>query len=222
METKVNPHIFNADKKQGVYDAIYSRRDIRKEFLPDPIPQEMLLKLLDAAHHAGSVGFMQPWSFVVIDDLDIRKEVKASFETEHLRAAQNYEGSQKELYESFKLEGILESPINVCITCDSTRAGKHVIGRNSIPETDVYSTCCAIQNFWLAARAEGIGVGWVSILDNTKLKQLLHLPDSVTPIAYLCVGYVNHFSDQPLLEKAGWRKRLPLEELIHRNKWGNK
>lgn len=222
MQTKLNAHTFDAEKKQGVYDAIYSRRDIRKEFTSEPIPQDILLKLLDAAHHAGSVGFMQPWNFIVIDDLEIRQQVKNSFEHENKRAAENYQGDQKELYQGFKLEGILESALNICITCDSNRAGQHVIGRNTIPETDIYSTCCAIQNFWLAARAEGIGVGWVSILDNTKLKQILNLPKEVSPIAYLCVGYVNHFSDQPLLEQAGWRKRLPLEELIFKNKWGEK
>ncbi len=162
---------FLPEEKKGVYRAIYERRDIRQEFLPDPLPHETLLKILDAAHHAGSVGFMQPWNFIVIQDAEIKKKVKTLFEKENQNAAQNYEGERKEKYLSLKLEGILEAPLNICVTCDPERNGPHVLGRNTIRETDLFSTCCAIQNLWLAARAEGVGVGWLSILRNEPLKE---------------------------------------------------
>lgn len=213
---------FHSAAKQGVYDAIFQRRDIRREFLPAPIPDEVLRRLLEAAHHAGSVGFMQPWNFILVRDLEIRRKIKAVFEEENARAASHYSGAQGALYRNFKLEGILESPLNICVTCDPERGGPHVIGRNTIRETDLFSTCCAVQNLWLAARAEGIGVGWVSILDNQKLKNILGIPDPVFPVAYLCVGYVRHFATRPLLEEAGWRQRLPLDDLIFHNSWGNR
>jgi 5,6-dimethylbenzimidazole synthase len=123
------------------------------------------------------------------------------------------------LFLSLKLEGILESGLNICVTCDRTRGGPHVLGRGSIIETDVYSTCCAVQNLWLAARAEGIGIGWVSILDPGQLAAILDLPDQTIPVAYLCAGYVKEFPDMPDLERVGWRQRIPVRELIHLDGW---
>jgi len=189
-----------------------------QNFLSKPISKQILMKLLKAAHHAGSVGFMQPWNFIVINDGKIKAKVKQIFETENKKAARNYTGKKKEKYRSFKLEGIMESPLNVCITCDSTRGGKHVLGRNTIKETDVYSTCGAVQNLWLAARAEGIGVGWVSIINNSKLKKILDIPKHIKPVAYMCLGYVSQFARKPLLEMAGWRKRIPLKDVISWNR----
>jgi 5,6-dimethylbenzimidazole synthase len=203
-----------------VYEAIFKRRDIRK-FRGDPIPRDVLYRILDAAHHAGSVGFMQPWDFVVIRDLELRRRVKAIFDDENSRAAKNYSGHQRVLYESLKLEGILESPLNICVTCDRKRGGT-VLGRNSILDTDLFSTCCAVQNLWLAARAEGIGVGWVSIIDNAALSKELDLPIQVIPIAYLCVGYPEAFLDAPMLETAGWRERLPLQSVVFEDRYGNR
>ncbi|VAX35572.1 Cobalamin biosynthesis protein BluB @ 5,6-dimethylbenzimidazole synthase, flavin destructase family [hydrothermal vent metagenome] len=217
-----NGHAFEDAEKRGVYRAIHERRDIRKEFLPKKISKKILMKLLNAAHHAGSVGFMQPWNFIVIENTKIKNKVKGIFNKENERAKENYKGKRKEMYSAFKLEGIEESPINICITCDSTRGGKHVIGRNTIKEMDVFSTCGAIQNLWLAARAEGIGVGWVSIIDNKLLKKVLNIPKHIKPVAYLCLGYVSQFDNKPLLEKVGWRKRLLLEDLISWDSWGAK
>lgn len=179
------------------------------------------MRIFKAAHHAGSVGFMQPWNFIVINDSKIKTKVKGIFLKENERAKVNYRGKRKKLYNSLKLEGIEESPVNVCVTCNPRRGGKHVLGRNTIKETDIFSTCCAIQNLWLAARAEGIGVGWVSIMDNTLLKKTLKIPKHIKPVAYLCMGYVAHFADKPLLESAGWRKRLALNDLVLWNSWGN-
>lgn len=211
---------FSGEELKGLYRAIHERRDVRSQFLPDPIPPEVLTRLLNAAHHAPSVGFMQPWDFIVIDSTDVRQKVLSIFDEENSKAADNYQGARNAQYKSLKLQGILESPVNLCITCDRTRGGPHVLGRNSIVETDLFSTCLAVQNFWLAARAEGIGVGWVSILDQDKLAETLKLPEHVFPLAYLCLGYVSEFLDQPELEKKGWRSRLPLSDLVHGNTWG--
>jgi len=213
-------HQFSELKKEGLYDAIYKRRDVR-EFLPDPVPQDVLTRVLNAAHHAGSVGLMQPWNFLIVQDKQVREGVYQNFLSANQQAAERFSGEKRDLYDSLKLEGILECPINICVTCDSSRMGSHVLGRNTIPETDVYSTCCAIQNLWLAARTEGLGVGWVSILDVEQLKGELKIPKHILPVAYLCVGYPEEFLDRPMLEKVGWAKRIPVEELIFHDYWGN-
>lgn len=213
-------HAFSEDERAGLYRAIYERRDVRSQFLPDPIPQPVLARLLIAAHHAPSVGFMQPWDFILIDSVEVREQVLASFNEENAKAAENYSGERQQAYRNLKLQAITESPMNLCITCNRTRGGSHVLGRNSVVEMDLFSTCLAVQNLWLAARAEGIGVGWVSILDQDRLSDILELPDHVYPLAYLCLGYVSEFLDQPELQAKGWRKRLPLEELVHGNGWG--
>lgn len=202
-----------------VFEAIFKRRDIRK-FRADPISDDVLRRILDAAHHAGSVGFMQPWGFILIRDVDTRRWVKSEFSRESARAAENYSGERRALYESLKLEGILEAPLNICVTCDRERGGR-VLGRNTIIDTDIFSTCCAIQNLWLAARAEGVGVGWVSILDDRSLSARLGLPEHVVPVAYLCVGYPDRFADEPMLESVGWRERLPLEKVVMHERYGS-
>lgn len=193
---------------------------MRAQFRPDPIPDEVLARLLLAAHHAPSVGFMQPWSFLLVQDIALRSRVKALFDKANAEARAMFEDEKGAAYARLKLEGILESPLNLCVTCDPERAGKVVIGRTHIPEMDEYSTVCAVMNLWLAARAEGLGVGWVSILDPKALKEVLGIPDRVIPVAYLCIGQVTHFLDKPELELAGWRQRLPLETLVHQDRWG--
>ena len=219
LARRITRNEFSESQKEGLYRAIYERRDIRKEFLPRAISKEVILKLLNAAHHAGSVGFMQPWNFIVINDLAVKQNIKRIFEEENIKASSNYEGDRKEKYLSMKLEGILESPVNVCVTCDPSRNGPHVLGRNTIFETDLFSTCCAIQNLWLAARAEGIGMGWVSILDLAKVSEALHIPAAVRIVAYLCLGYIDRFPEIPMLEEEGWQSRLPLETLVSWNRW---
>lgn len=213
-------HRFSDAERRGLYRAIHERRDVRSQFLPDKIPADVLTRLLEAAHHAPSVGFMQPWDFIVIESRSVRETVLALFEQENQKAAERFEGERKEHYRSLKLQGIMDSPLNLCITCDRSRGGPHVLGRNSIVDTDLFSTCLAVQNLWLAARVEGIGVGWVSILDQEQLSTALNLPDHVYPLAYLCLGYVSDFLDQPELEAKGWRRRLPLTELVHQDTWG--
>jgi 5,6-dimethylbenzimidazole synthase len=213
---------FSDQERAAVYKAIVLRRDIRRQFEASPIPHDVLVRILSAAHHAGSVGFMQPWDFILIEDRDIRQKVLDSFLNERDRCADFYESPRRELFLSLKLEGILESALNLCVTCDRTRGGPYVLGRSTILETDLYSTCCAIQNLWLASRAEGIGVGWVSILDPQRLSTILGLPDHVVPVAYLCVGYVREFPDRPDLQRAGWRERIPLSDLVHLDRWENR
>jgi 5,6-dimethylbenzimidazole synthase len=211
---------FSAEEKRGLYRAIHERRDVRAQFRPDPIPHAVLARLLAAAHHAPSVGFMQPWDFILIDDRALRQTVQQLFARENELAAANYRGEQEVLYRSLKLEGILESALNLCVTCDRRRGGPHVLGRNTVLDTDLFSVCLAVQNLWLTARAEGIGVGWVSILDSAELAGLLALPEGVVPVAYLCLGYVTEFASLPELQQKGWRERLPLRALLHHNRWG--
>ncbi len=212
-------HDFSEAERRAVYRAIYERRDVRSQFLPDPVPDEILVRILDAAHHAPSVGFMQPWDFIVIRDEAVRRGVHENFTAANREAARIYTDDKQELYENLKLEGILRAPINVCVTCDRNCTRGHGLGRQSNPETDLYSTVCAVQNLWLAARAESLGVGWVSILDFASLKALLRIPDHVTPVAYLCIGYVSEFRPQPDLEEKGWEQREGLARVIHFDTW---
>jgi 5,6-dimethylbenzimidazole synthase len=213
---------FSNPEREAVYRAIFERRDVRRNFLSAQIPDTILAKLLTAAHHAGSVGFMQPWDFVVIRDRATKSTVKQLFHRTNDRAALQYEGVRARLYRSLKLEGIEEAPVNLCVTCSRQRGGRFVLGRSTVRDTDLYSTCCAIQNLWLAARAEGIGVGWVSILDHVRLKRVLGIPRPVKVLAYLCLGYVSDFAPRPDLEVAGWRARIPVEQLVHYEAWGNR
>src|SRR6202167_287335 len=178
---------FSAAERDAVYKCIFGRRDVRGQFLPDTIPDAVLARILEAAHHAPSVGFMQPWDFIVIRDPSIRNEVRDNFERANQQAAAIYEGEKRNLYDSLKLAAIVESPMNLCVTCDHQRTRGAGLGRQSNPATDLYSTVCAVENLWLAARAESLGVGWVSILDTEALKATLRIPPDVTPVAYLCI-----------------------------------
>jgi 5,6-dimethylbenzimidazole synthase len=213
---------FSAEEKRAIYRAIYERRDVRSNFLPDPVPDDVLQRILDAAHHAPSVGFMQPWDFIVICDQSIRREVHQNFEQANRQAAAIYAGEKRNLYDSLKLAAIVEAPMNLCVTCDHRRTKGAGLGRQSNPSTDVYSTVCAVQNLWLAARAESLGVGWVSILDTDALKATLQIPSEVTPVAYLCIGYVSEFGTVPDLEKRGWEHREALSKLIHYDRWNQR
>ena len=212
-------HLISEIEKQAVYKTIYGRRDIRSFFTPEPIPSETLARILLAAHHAGSVGYMQPWNFIVVEDKTQRQRVKEAFLRERNEAAELFEEKRRREYLSLKLEGILEAPVNLVVTSDPNRFGPQVIGRHSIPETDVYSTCCAIQNLWLAARAENIGVGWVSILKREELHSIFNIPPDITIVAYLCLGFVTHFPDLPDLERLEWGKRISLDQLVSFESW---
>ena len=205
---------FTTGELQGVYRAIRERRDVRSGFLPEPLSEEVLDRLMDAAHRAPSVGLMQPWRFILIRALEIRKAVHDIFLRSNQAALDIYEGDRRKKYASLRLEGILEAPQNLCIVCNPECKRGHRLGRLSMPETALYSAVCAVQNLWLAARAEGIGVGWVSILDKKALHEVLHIPENIVPVAYLCLGYVDHFAAEPDLERAGWERRIPLDQVL--------
>lgn len=210
---------FSQQERDAVYKAIHTRRDVRDQFLPDRLPREVLLRLLDAAHHAPSVGFMQPWNFIIIQEQAERERVWRAFSRANEEAADMFSGSRQTRYRSLKLEGIRKAPVNICVTCDRTRNGDVVLGRTHNANMDLYSTVCAVQNLWLAARAEGIGLGWVSIFRDADLRRILGIPEHVEIVAYLCLGYVEQLYDRPELEVKGWNKRLPLADLIFEGKW---
>ena len=207
-------HAFSDPDREAVYRAIATRRDVRRGFVDRPLPDELLQRLLAAAHSAPSVGLMQPSRFIVVRDLATRTAVHTIFKEASTTAAATYEGPRADHYASLKLDGILEAPQNLCIVCDTQSARGHKLGRHTMPETAAYSTVCAIQNLWLAARAEGVGVGWVSILDPAQLRAVLHIPNHILPVAYLCLGYVDSFALEPDLERAGWEQRIPLAAAV--------
>lgn len=210
---------FSDAERQAVYRAIFTRRDVRDQFLPDEIGDDVLKRLLTAAHHAPSVGFMQPWNFITIRSAKTRQKLWDAFSRANAEAAEMFEGEQKSKYRSMKLEGIRKAPLNLCITCDRSRGGKVVLGRTHDQSMDLYSTVCAVQNLFLAARAEGIGAGWVSIFHPDELKNILSIPDHITVVAYLCLGYVDQLYDEPELQVKGWRKRLDLNDLVFAEQW---
>lgn len=206
-------------ERQALYKVIYSRRDVRKDFIATPIPDDVLERILQAGHHAPSVGFMQPWDFIIVTHEETKKAIKQGYEIARVDSAKQFSKEKREQYLSFKLEGIEEAPVGICVTCDRNRNGPTVIGRTIKPEMDLYSTVCAIQNMWLAARAENIGLGWVSILHDQVLYETLGIPQDKEIIAYLCLGYVSEFAEKPELEKYGWLARENINHLIHKEKW---
>ena len=213
---------FTDEERNGLYKAIHTRRDVRARFTPEPVPDTVLARILHAAHRAPSVGFSQPWNFILVRNRITRRRIRESFDAERERSSAMLEGERRSAYDSLKLEGIMESFVNVCVTYDPTRFGPFVIGRTSIPQTGVYSVCCAVQNLWLAARSEGVGVGWVSILSNDTIRECLRLPPHVEPVAYLCVGYVEEFAPKPDLEAAGWLPRTKLSSVVAFERWEGK
>jgi 5,6-dimethylbenzimidazole synthase len=205
---------FNDAERAAVYRVIGERRDVRRGFLSTPLPDELVRRLLRAAHCAPSVGLMQPSRFIVIRDLAVRTAVHQSFAEANRKAREAYNGSRAVQYSELKLEGILEAPQNLCVLCDQSSARGHGLGRQTMPETALYSTVCAIQNLWLAARSEGVGVGWVSIVEPAELRRLLEIPDHLTLVAYLCLGFVERFATEPDLERNGWEKRIDLDSVL--------
>lgn len=201
-------------EKSAVYRVLRERRDVRAGYQPEPLEEAILERLLAAAHQAPSVGFMQPWRFIVVRDIALRTAVHSIFQSANDAAAATYAGERRALYSQLKLEGLLEAPQHLCVVCDQASQRGHGAGRHSMPETSLYSVVCAIENLWLAARAEGIGVGWVSILDPSAIKQLLRIPPTAAFVAYLCLGYVKEFAEVPDLERVGWERRADLVSVL--------
>jgi nicotinate-nucleotide--dimethylbenzimidazole phosphoribosyltransferase len=209
---------FADDERAAVIRAITERRDIRR-FRPDPLPDGLLRHLLEAAHAAPSVGLMQPWRFVLVEEERTKQAMHAIAARERLVQGEHFDARAREFLD-LKVEGIREAPIGLLVCCDRDSGGPEVLGRHTIRDTDIYSTCCAIQNFWLAARAEGVGVGWVSFYRPEQVAELFELPDGVLAVAYLCVGYPDERPRRPGLEAAGWKRRAPLDGLVFSERWG--
>ncbi len=217
----MNPHRYSDAEITAVYRVIAERRDMR-HFLPTPVAPEILTKILQAAHHAPSVGLMQPWRFIRISDVNMRTSIHQLVDTERVRTAQaigEYENTARMAeFLRLKVEGILDcGELLVVALCDKRE--QQVFGRRTMPEMDLASVSCAIQNMWLAARAEGLGMGWVSIFDPVKLAQLLNIPNDAKPIAVLCLGHVNSFYKEPMLVETGWKIAKPLTDMVMENSW---
>ncbi|MEI7796127.1 MAG: 5,6-dimethylbenzimidazole synthase [Methylococcaceae bacterium] len=200
----------------AVYRAIYERRDMR-HFLPDAVEPEILQRLLHAAHHAPSVGFMQPWRFIRITSLELRQQIHALVEHERILTAEAL-GERSDEFMKLKVEGVLEcGELLVAALCEQRE--QHIFGRRTLPEMDVASLSCGIQNMWLAARAEGLGLGWVSMFEPESLKTLLNMPADSKPLAILCLGHVSEFYDKPMLEQELWATRHKMKAVAFENSW---
>jgi 5,6-dimethylbenzimidazole synthase len=203
-----------------LYRAIHGRRDVRGEFNGEPVPAEVLTRVLGAAHAAPSVGLSQPWDFVVVDDRATRAAFAAHVAAEREVFAASLPEELAERFADIKIEGIAESSLSLVVTYDAARGAPFVLGRHAIADAGLYSVCLAIENLWLAATAEGMGVGWVSFYRESFLRELLLIPEEVRPVAWLCVGPVTRLHAVPDLERHGWRRRLALEDVVHYNAWG--
>lgn len=209
-------HRYSDDEIDALYRVIRERRDMR-HFLPDPVEPEVLRRLLEAAHLAPSVGFMQPWRFIRITDRGLRGKIHDLAMHERERTADAL-GERREEFLRLKVEGILEAGELLVVALADGRE-KQIFGRRTLPTMDLASAACAIQNLWLAARAEGLGLGWVSLFDPDTLAELLAMPAGAEPIAILCLGHVERFYDRPMLQEKGWAERRPLEGLLFENTW---
>jgi nicotinate-nucleotide--dimethylbenzimidazole phosphoribosyltransferase len=206
----------------ALYRVVAERRDVRNGFRPDPVDDATLTRVLAAAHQAPSVGLSQPWDFIVLRDREIRAQVHALARRQQDVFAAQLPGARARAFSQLKVEAILDSPVNVVVTCDATRGGRHVLGRHAQPQVAAYSTACAVQNLWLAARAEGLGVGWVSFFAERELAAVLGLPGHLEVVAYLCVGHVTEFPPAPELVLSGWAQRRPLAWAVHDGQWGRR
>jgi len=213
---------YPAEQRDAVYRVIAERRDVRRGFRPDPVPADVLSRVLAAAHQAPSVGFSQPWDFIVITDRTRRERIAALAARRREEFAADLPGARARAFDALKVESILDTPVNIVVSCDRTRGGRHTLGRRTQPRTADFSSVLAVANLWLAARAEGLGVGWVSFFDERELASELGLPAHLDVIAYLCVGYVSHFAPEPELATAGWARRRPVSWAVHAEEFGRR
>ncbi|WP_017241774.1 nicotinate-nucleotide--dimethylbenzimidazole phosphoribosyltransferase [Streptomyces sp. SS] len=209
-------------EREAVLRVMRERRDIRNGFRSDPIPHEVLLRVLEAAHTAPSVGHSQPWDFVVIRSAETRQTMHELAQRQREAYAKSLPKARAKQFKELKIEAILDTPVNIVVTADPTRGGRHTLGRYTQPQMAPYSSALAVENLWLAARAEGLGVGWVSFFDEREMVRALGLPEHLEVVAYLCVGYVDEFPDEPELAQAGWSKRRPLAWVVHEETYGRR
>ncbi|WP_457031890.1 nicotinate-nucleotide--dimethylbenzimidazole phosphoribosyltransferase [Kitasatospora sp. P5_F3] len=224
LETERPPAAPGYDEagRDAVHQVIRERRDIRNGFRPDPIPHEVLIRVLEAAHTAPSVGYSQPWDFVVIRSAKTRRKMHELAERQREAYADSLPKARAKQFKEIKIEAILDTPVNIVVTADRTRGGRHTLGRHTQPQMAPYSAALAVENLWLAARAEGLGVGWVSFFDEEEMVRELGLPDHLDVVAYLCVGYVDSFPEEPELQQQGWAKKRPLSWVVHEEQYGNR
>ncbi|MDF9812166.1 nicotinate-nucleotide--dimethylbenzimidazole phosphoribosyltransferase [Streptomyces sp. SPB162] len=208
--------------RDAVHRVIRERRDIRNGFRDDPIPHEVLLRVLEAAHTAPSVGHSQPWDFVVIRSAKTRERMHELANEQRDAYAKSLPKARAKQFRELKIEAILDTPVNIVVTADPTRGGRHTLGRHTQPQMAPYSAALAVENLWLAARAEGLGVGWVSFFDERQMVRELGLPEHLEVVAYLCIGYVDEFPEEPELMQAGWSQRRPLSWVVHEEEYGNR
>lgn len=208
------PIRFSQQEREAIYSVIEQRRDVRIGYLPQPLDDACLLRLLHAAQCSPSVGLMQPARYLVIRSESTRRAVHSAFERANAEASAIYTGDQQGRYTSLKLQGLLDAPQHLCVLCDHRTTQGHGLGRQTMPQMAAYSVVCAVQNLWLAARAEGVGVGWVSIFHPEELRSLLGIPEGVELVAYLCIGYVEEFATTPDLERFGWEQRRDLDSAL--------
>ncbi|WP_327270082.1 nicotinate-nucleotide--dimethylbenzimidazole phosphoribosyltransferase [Streptomyces sp. NBC_01218] len=213
---------YDEAEREAVLRVMRERRDIRNGFRSDPIPHEVLLRVLEAAHHAPSVGHSQPWDFVVIRSAETRRSMHELAQRQRDAYAKSLPKGRAKQFREMKIEAILDTPVNIVVTADPTRGGRHTLGRHTQPQMAPYSSALAVENLWLAARAEGLGVGWVSFFDEREMVRALGLPEHLEIVAYLCVGYVDEFPDEPELMQAGWSKRRPLSWVVHEETYGRR
>ncbi|MFD9485521.1 nicotinate-nucleotide--dimethylbenzimidazole phosphoribosyltransferase [Streptomyces sp. NPDC059991] len=209
-------------EREAVLRVMRERRDIRNGFRSDPIPHEVLLRVLEAAHTAPSVGHSQPWDFVVIRSAETRRTMHELAQRQRDAYAKSLPKGRAKQFKELKIEAILDTPVNIVVTADPTRGGRHTLGRYTQPQMAPYSSALAVENLWLAARAEGLGVGWVSFFDEREMVRALGLPEHLEVVAYLCVGYVDEFPEEPELMQAGWSKRRPLSWVVHEETYGRR
>lgn len=200
---------------RSVYETIFRRRDTRGEFTGEPIPAEVLRRVLSAAHAAPSVGLSQPWDFIMVSDMDLRKKFREHVLDEREVFEGRLDAERARVFAPIKIEGIVDSSVGIVVGYDPSRGAPEVLGRHAIADAGLYSVCLAIQNLWLAATAEGLGVGWVSFYREEFLRELVGLPENIRPVAWLCVGPVRELPSVPDLERHGWRERLPLDAVLH-------
>jgi nicotinate-nucleotide--dimethylbenzimidazole phosphoribosyltransferase len=210
------------EQRDAVYRVIAERRDVRRGFRPDPVPADVLGRVLAAAHQAPSVGFSQPWDFIVITDRARRERIAELARRHSGEFAAALPGARSRAFDQLKIESILDTPVNIVVSCDRTRGGRHTLGRHVQPQTAEFSSVLAVANLWLAARAEGLGVGWVSFFDERELAAELGLPAYLQVIAYLCIGFVTAFAEEPELATAGWACRRPVSWAVHAEEFGHR
>ncbi len=207
---------YSAEDRDTVYRVMAERRDMR-HFSGGQVEEATLKKLLSAAHLAPSVGFMQPWRFIRIRKTELRENIYQLIQDERIKTAQALNEREDE-FMRLKVEGVRDCA-ELLIVCLMDGREKHIFGRRTLPEMDLASASCAIQNLWLAARAEGLGMGWVSLFDPDSLQSLLNMPEGSRAIAVLCLGPVEEFYPRPMLETEQWAERQNIDELIMQDGW---